>query len=107
MKMVSLAEINAHFNDYLKTAQGASILMTDNGHPVAAITLVVDPDELERLMLANSVNFKELLDKSQQSIQENGGMDYDEFWELVDELSLNKGEESNREGVRGGRSLPC
>ncbi|OCQ91395.1 Prevent-host-death family protein [Oscillatoriales cyanobacterium USR001] len=95
MKTVSLAEINAHFNDYLKVSQGESILITDNGHPVAAITLVVDPDELERLMLANSVKFNELLNKSRQSIKENGGMEHDEFWELVDELSLNKAEESN------------
>ncbi|CBN55668.1 MULTISPECIES: type II toxin-antitoxin system Phd/YefM family antitoxin [Kamptonema] len=92
MKTVSLDEINANFNNYLKATQGESILITDNGQPVAAITLVVDPDELERLMLANSVKFNKLVEKSQQSIKENGGMDYDDFWELVDELSIKREE---------------
>lgn len=53
---------------------------------------VAEHHELERLMLANSIKFNKLVEKSQQSIKENRGIYYDEFWELVDELSIKKEE---------------
>lgn len=87
MKTVSIDELNIALSEYVKTSQDELILITKNGLPVAALSLVVDPEELERLMLANSSKFNDLLDNSRRSIQETGGMEDEEFWQLVDELS--------------------
>lgn len=87
MKTVSIDELNIALSEYVKTSQDELILITKNGRPVAALSLVVDPEELERLMLANSSKFNDLLDNSRRSIQETGGMEDEEFWQLVDELS--------------------
>jgi prevent-host-death family protein len=87
MKTVSIDDLNITLSDYVKTSQDELILITKNGRPVAALSLVVDPEELERLILANSSKFNALLDNSRRSIQETGGMEDEEFWQLVDELS--------------------
>lgn len=87
LKIVPLAEIKAHLNDYLKQSQGEHILITENGHPVAALTLIVDPEAIERLMLANNSNFNQILENSRQSLKEDGGLKSDEFWQLVDDVS--------------------
>ncbi|NJK76627.1 MAG: type II toxin-antitoxin system Phd/YefM family antitoxin [Microcoleus sp. SU_5_6] len=87
MKTVSIDELNIALSEYVKTSQDELILITKNGLPVAALSLVVDPEELERLMLANSSKFNDLLDNSRRSIQETGGMEDEDFWQLVDELS--------------------
>ncbi|HEY9601845.1 MAG TPA: type II toxin-antitoxin system Phd/YefM family antitoxin [Allocoleopsis sp.] len=87
LKIVPLAEIKAHLDDYLKQSQGEQILITENGQPVAAITLIVDPETLERLMLADNSKFNQILENSRRSLKEDGGLKSEEFWQLVDDLS--------------------
>ncbi|MEG3935812.1 MULTISPECIES: type II toxin-antitoxin system Phd/YefM family antitoxin [unclassified Microcoleus] len=85
MKIVSLAEIIAKFADYLNADRGEPILITENGQPVAAMTLIKDPEALERFLLANNPKFNQILDKSRQSLKEEGGVKSEDFWNLVDE----------------------
>ncbi len=87
LKIVPIAEMKAHLDDYLKQSQGEQILITENGQPVAAITLIVDPEVLERLMLADNSKFNQILENSRQSLKEDGGLKSEEFWQLVDDLS--------------------
>jgi prevent-host-death family protein len=85
MKIVSLAEIIAQFADYLNADRGEQILITENGQPVAAMTLIKDPEALDRFLLANNPKFNQVLDKSRQSLKEEGGLKSEDFWNLVDE----------------------
>jgi hypothetical protein len=45
----------------------------------------VDDDDLERLLLARSPRFQEMLEKSRQSFREGKGFTREEFWKAVDE----------------------
>jgi antitoxin (DNA-binding transcriptional repressor) of toxin-antitoxin stability system len=85
MKIVDLAEIIAKFADYFQADRGEPILITENGQPVAAMTLIREPEALERFLLANNPKFNRILEKSRQSLQEEGGLKSDEFWNLVGE----------------------
>ena len=85
MKIVSLAEIIAKFADYLSADRGEPILITENGQPVVAMTLIRDPEALERFLLANNPKFNQVLEKSRQSLKEEGGLKSEDFWNLVDE----------------------
>lgn len=73
MKIVSLAEMIAKFSDYFKADRGEPILLTENGQPVAAMTLIPDPEDLERFLLANNPKFQQILKKSRRSLKEEGG----------------------------------
>jgi prevent-host-death family protein len=81
----STAEIIAKFADYLNADRGEPILITENGQPVAAMTLIKDPEALERFLLANNPKFNQVLDKSRQSLKEEGGLKSEDFWNLVGE----------------------
>lgn len=85
MKIVSLAEMIAKFADYLQVSEGEPILLTENGQPVAAMTLIRDPEALERFLLANHPQFNQILDESRQSLKEDGGLKSEDFWDLVGE----------------------
>ncbi|MEG4495839.1 type II toxin-antitoxin system prevent-host-death family antitoxin [Microcoleus sp. F10-C6] len=85
MKIVSLAEMIAKFAEYLQVSQGEPILLTENGQPVAAMTLIIEPEALERFLLANNPKFNHILDESRQSLKENGGLKSEDFWDLVGE----------------------
>lgn len=85
MKKVPITEIQARFSDYLKAADGNPIVITDNDRPVAAMTLVVDPEEIESLMLASNPRFNQLMDAAKQRIEATGGIEHDEFWKLVEQ----------------------
>lgn len=92
LKIIPLAEMKAHLDDYLKQSQGEQILITENGQPVAAMTLIVDPEILERLMLAYNSKFNQILERSRQSLKENGGLKSDDFWQLVNDVSSQESE---------------
>lgn len=83
MKTVTIDEIKANFSNYLQESQGETIVITENGRPIAA--LVVDSEELERLILANNPNFNQLLQTSERSIKETGGINSDDFWKVVEQ----------------------
>jgi PHD/YefM family antitoxin component YafN of YafNO toxin-antitoxin module len=86
MKSISVDEIKNNFESYLSQDQSEPFLITREGQPIAVMNLIIDPDELERILLANSNKFQELLNESRKSVQEEGGMNADDFWQYVDNL---------------------
>jgi prevent-host-death family protein len=85
MKTISIEEIQSNFKDYLKQVQSELLVITENGRPVAAINLIADEEELERLMLAGNSRFNQVLEAADQQIQETGGIKHDDFWKLLEE----------------------
>ena len=86
MKTIPVAEMKANLGDYLKSPQTEPIVLTENDRPIAAMTLIVDPEELERFLLAHNPQFNQILDKSRHSLQTEGGIKQDDFWQLVESL---------------------
>ncbi len=92
MKIAPVADVKARFSAYLKSSQDGPVVVTRNGKPVAVLLGVEDDDELERLLLAYSTKFQDLLRTSRQQIRETGGMRHDAFWQ---EVESNAEEESS------------
>lgn len=74
MKSVPAAEVKAQFSSYLKASTAEPIVITKNGKPVGVLFGVADEDELERLLLAYSPQFQEMLDVAEQRIRQTGGI---------------------------------
>ena len=87
MKIVSIEEIQGKFRDYLKQSDDEPIIISENGRPIAAITLITDSDDLDSLMLAYNSQFNLMMDDARKRIEETGGIDHEDFWKLVDEAS--------------------
>ncbi len=45
--------------------------------------VVEDKEELERLILAHTPGFINVLDSARKRIRKTGGIEHDEFWKLV------------------------
>jgi len=56
----------------------------ENGKAIAVINLIVEPEELERIMMAENVRLNEILAAADQRIKETGGIKHKDFWELVE-----------------------
>ena len=52
MRTVSVADVSAHFNIYLKETESGPVVITQNGKPTAVLLNVTDEGEIERLALA-------------------------------------------------------
>lgn len=83
MKRASIAEVKTKLNAYLKETESGPVVVTRNGKPVAVLLAVTDEDEVERLVLAHSPKFREILDKSRRDIEKTGGIPHDVFWREV------------------------
>ncbi len=84
MKIAPLAEVKAQFSSYVKSTEEGPVVVTRNGKPVAVMLGITDEDELERLILAYSPNFRRLLGEAANRIQENRGIAHEDFWAEVE-----------------------
>ncbi len=81
MKIAPLAEVKAHFSEYVKKSAASPVIVTKNGRPVAAIVSTPeDEGELERFILSNTPSFTKLLQQADRNIRETGGILHKEFW---------------------------
>ncbi len=87
MKIAPVADIKAHFSEYLKKSQRGPIVVTKNGKPVAVLLGLNDEDEIERLLLAYSTKFQAILDQGRKEIQKGMGLDHEQFWKEVEKES--------------------
>ncbi|MDP2897510.1 MAG: type II toxin-antitoxin system Phd/YefM family antitoxin [bacterium] len=80
MRIAPVADIKARFSAYLKASEEGPIIVTKNGKPVAVLLAMADEDELERLILAYSPKFQNVLRTAEKQIQDGLGIPHDEFW---------------------------
>lgn len=84
MKIAPVAEVKARFSEYVKDSQEGPIVVTRNGRPaVVMIAVGEDEDELERLVLAHSPRFREVLSQSREEIRSTGGISHEDFWSEI------------------------
>ena len=88
MKIAPVADVKAHFSAYLRESETGPIVVTRSGRPVAVLLSIEDEDELERLILAYSAQFRKILDVARQEIREGKGIPHEEFWTEVEADSL-------------------
>jgi len=85
MKIAPVAEVKARFSAYLKRCADGPVIITRNGRPTAVLIAVPDEEDLERIILAHTPKFRQLLQSARERIEETGGMEHDEFWASVEE----------------------
>ena len=84
MKIASVAEVKAKFSGYLRTSKEGPVVVTKNGKPVAVLLAVEDEDELERLLLAYSPLFKQILEAAKRELQAGQRQTHEDFWAEVE-----------------------
>ncbi len=93
MKIAPLAEVKARLSAFIEacTTEGP-VIITRNGRPVAVLVAPTDEDDLERLVLARSPQFRALLEQSRSSVREGKGISEETFWNEVDAGSSDREE---------------
>ena len=85
MKIAPVADVKARFSSYLKESEGGPIIVARNGKPVAVLISMEDEEELERIILAYSPKFQNILEKSTKEIQEGRGLSHKDFWKELED----------------------
>lgn len=89
MKIAPVSDVKARFSAYLKASEEGPVIVTKNGKPVAVLLAMEDEDELERLILAYSPKFQDVLRTAEKQIHEGLSIPHDRFWdEMENESSL-------------------
>jgi prevent-host-death family protein len=84
MKIASVADVKAHFSEFLRETRSGPVIITKNGRPSAVLLPTENETELERLILAYSPRFREIIEQSKQSIETSGGLAHKEFWDDIE-----------------------
>ena len=88
MKIASVADVKAKFSGYIKESELGPVIVTKNGKPVAVLLSITDEEEIERLILAYSPKFQQILKNAEQQVRNGQGLKHEDFWE---ELETKKG----------------
>jgi prevent-host-death family protein len=80
MKIASVADVKAKFSGYIKASEEGPVVVTKNGKPVALLLSVKDEEEIERLLLAYSPKFKNIMHVAERQVREGKGIRHDDFW---------------------------
>ena len=83
MKIAPVADVKARFSNYLEQCVHGPIIVTKNGRPAAVLVAVSDEEELERLVLAHTPKFMNLLDSAYACVKKGRGIKHAEFWRAV------------------------
>lgn len=84
MKIASVADVKAKFSGFLKASEQGPVIVTKNGRPVAMLLSIKDEDEIERMILAHSPKFQNILEIAEQQIREGKGIRHDDFWREIE-----------------------
>jgi prevent-host-death family protein len=90
MKIVPVAEVKDHFNNYVDECQEGPVIVTRKDRPVAVLVSAPEDDELERLVLAHTPRFRRLLDVAERRIRRTGGIKHKDFWKAIQTKQSNK-----------------
>jgi prevent-host-death family protein len=81
MRIASLAEVKAKLSAYLLEAETTGpVVITRNGKAVAVLLAPIDDDDLERLLLSRSPQFRSILSESRAGISAGKGIAHAPFW---------------------------
>ncbi len=84
MRIAPVVEVKAKFSAYLEESKRGPVIVTKNGKAVAVLLGVEDEDELERLILAYSPKFQEIMRKGKAQIEAGESLSHEEFWKEVE-----------------------
>jgi prevent-host-death family protein len=90
MKIASVADVKAKFSGFIKASEQGPVIVTKNGKPVAVLLSIKDEDEIERMILAYSPKFQNILSVAEGQIREGKGIKHEDIWR---ELELEKPKE--------------
>ncbi len=80
MRIASVADVKARFSGYIKASEEGPVVVTKNGKPVALLLSVKDEEEIERLLLAYSPKFKNILRVAERQVRGGKGIKHEDFW---------------------------
>jgi len=84
MRIASLADVKTRFSSYVDNCKAdGPVVITRNGKAVAVLIAPLNDDDLESILLARSLRFQSMLEKSRQSIRAGKGLSEEEFWNSV------------------------
>jgi prevent-host-death family protein len=72
--------VKSRFSGYLKASKDGPIVVTKNGKPVALLLSVEDEEEIERMVLAYSPKFQNIIQRAEKEIREGKGIRHEDFW---------------------------
>lgn len=84
MNTASVTEIETRFRSFLKASEAGPVVVTRNGHPVAALVSVHDADEIERLLMAYSPQLQAIVEASRKQIRAGNVLSHEDFWAKVE-----------------------
>jgi prevent-host-death family protein len=84
MKIASVAEIKAKFSAYLKASEEELVVITRNGKAIGVLLPIEDDEELERLVLAYSKQFRILLETARKEVTDGKGVTHEDFWKSIE-----------------------
>jgi prevent-host-death family protein len=85
MNIASVANVKARLSAFIKESEEGPVIITRNGHAVAALVPVTNDDDLERLVLAYTPKFRRLIEAADKRVKESGGISHEDFWQSVEE----------------------
>jgi antitoxin (DNA-binding transcriptional repressor) of toxin-antitoxin stability system len=78
MKAVDKLEATRSLADYASEIQAGPVIVTDQGHPVAALVPIENAD-LETVSLSTNRRFLDLIERSRSRVQEEGSVSAEEM----------------------------
>lgn len=84
MKRTSVANAEARFGACLEASAEGPVVITRKGKPVAILLAVDDEEELERLALAYSPRFQQILATSERQVRKGQRLRSEDFWREVE-----------------------
>jgi prevent-host-death family protein len=78
MKTVELDQATASLAEYARQVKNEPVLLTEHGHPVAALLSLENVDE-ESLSLSANPQFLEIIEQSRARLAAEGGISSDEM----------------------------
>jgi prevent-host-death family protein len=97
MKIAPLADVKARLSAYIDQCEtDGPIIITRNGKSVAVLLAPDDDEDLERLTLSRSPQFRAILEKSRKSFEAGKGISHKEFWKMVAEQAKEPGKPNKR-----------
>ncbi len=80
MRIAPVAEVKAKLSAFLKASRRGPVVVTRNGKAVAVLLSVDSDDELEDIVLANSLKFQTAVAKARDQLARGEGIPHDQFW---------------------------